>query len=72
LTVKVLKALKGEGGAARLVDLCTVAELPPTITGFLGEIYQRYPKPKRRPTDTGDATAVPEAVQDKSAVVAGD
>lgn len=48
LTVSTLKGLKGEGGAARLLELCAVGELPATLTTFLGEIYQRYPKPKRK------------------------
>lgn len=48
LTVSSLKGLKGEGGAARLLESCAVAELPATISTFLNEIYQRYPKPKRK------------------------
>lgn len=48
LTAATLKGLKGEGGAARLLQLCSVAELPKTITDFLADIYQRYPKPKRK------------------------
>ena len=46
LTISTLKGLKGEGGAARLLDLCDVAEMPPTLVNFLGEIYKRYPNPK--------------------------
>jgi putative ATP-dependent endonuclease of the OLD family len=48
LTESTLKGLKGEGGAARLLELCAVDELPSTITTFLTEIYRRYPKPKRK------------------------
>lgn len=48
LVVSALKGLKGDGGAARLLDLCSVAELPASLTGFLTEIYGRYPRPKRK------------------------
>ncbi|CAI09888.1 ATP-dependent nuclease [Aromatoleum aromaticum] len=72
LAVKALKGLKGEGGAARLLELCAVGELPPTITGFLGEIYQRYPKPKRRLTAVAEAPADPAIEQEDTAVAAGD
>ncbi len=72
LAVKVLKGLKGEGGAARLLELCAVGELPPTITGFLGEIYQRYPKPKRRLTAIAEVPAGPAIEPEDAAVAAGD
>jgi putative ATP-dependent endonuclease of the OLD family len=48
LTTSTLKGLKGEGGAAKLLELCAVGELPKTITDFLANIYKRYPKPKRK------------------------
>lgn len=54
LTIATLKGLKGEGGAARLLDLCSADELPPTIMAFLSDIYQRYPKPKRREVTAND------------------
>ncbi|CAJ7950140.1 ATP-dependent nuclease [Burkholderia pseudomallei] len=57
LTVSTLKGLKGEGGAAKLLELCTVAELPPTITAFLSDIYQRYPKPKRKKIEAQEPAA---------------
>lgn len=59
LTVSTLKGLKGEGGAAKLLQLCSVAELPKTITDFLVSIYRQYPKPKRKevPVPAGDADA---------------
>ena len=47
LTTSTLKGLKGDGGAAQLLELCMIGELPPTIVAFLADIYQRYPKPKR-------------------------
>ncbi len=46
LTTACLKRLKGEGGAAQLLDLCAAAELPATIVGFLNGIYARFPRPK--------------------------
>lgn len=48
LTSMVLKGLKGDGGAARLLGSCAVGEMPVTMTGFLTEIYQRYPRPKKK------------------------
>lgn len=57
LTVSTLKGLKGEGGAARLLELCTPAELPATLTRFLSDIYQRYPKPKRKKPEPDAAAA---------------
>ncbi len=57
LTISTLKRLKGEGGAAQLLELCdTTNELPPTITEFMREVYARYPRPNRnRPNDDADA-----------------
>lgn len=71
LAVSTLKGLKGEGGAARLLDLCTVGELPPTITAFLTEIYQRYPKPTRKLPEAASVAADPAAVSADANVVAG-
>jgi putative ATP-dependent endonuclease of OLD family len=48
LTISTLKGLKGEGGAARLLELCEPHELPPSITAFMQEVYARYPRPKRK------------------------
>jgi putative ATP-dependent endonuclease of OLD family len=48
LTVAILKALKGEGGAAQLIEYCSVAELPPTVVDFLKAIYAQFPRPKKR------------------------
>lgn len=69
-TIKTLKGLKGEGGAARLLSLCSVAELPPTITAFLDEIYQRYPKPKRKLADSVEAAAAPAPAANDAPAVA--
>lgn len=49
-TIRLLKGLKGAGGAARLLDLCTANELPPTIRDFLRVVYARFPKPQRPQT----------------------
>ena len=46
---KALKSNKGNGYAARLLDLCDVAELPVSITGFLDRIYADFPKPEPAP-----------------------
>jgi putative ATP-dependent endonuclease of OLD family len=66
MTISTLKALKGQGGAAKLLELCAVDELPPTITTFLLEIYRRYPKPKRKQVavehaEAGQSDAAPDA-----------
>jgi putative ATP-dependent endonuclease of OLD family len=47
LTTSTLKGLKGEGGAARLIEICLVTELPTTIVQFLTDIYALFPRPKR-------------------------
>lgn len=44
-----LNGNKGNGYAARLIDLCDVAELPVSITGFLDRIYADFPKPQPAP-----------------------
>lgn len=48
LALATLKRLKGEGGAAQLIELCSIDELPPTIVTFLKSVYDKFPKPKRR------------------------
>jgi len=50
-TLEILKGMKGEGGAARLLDLCTVDQLPSTITSFMKKVYDLYPKPDRRSSE---------------------
>lgn len=49
LILNALKSNKGNGYAAQLIDLCSVAELPVTITTFLREIYGLFPKPQKPP-----------------------
>lgn len=36
---------KGSGYAGRLVELCDVAELPETVTGFLKKVYDEFQRP---------------------------
>lgn len=76
LTAATLKGLKGDSGAARLLELCDVGELPQTITAFLTAIYKRYPKPERwktaeNPPGDDDAGADPVAAQAAPAAPAG-
>ena len=75
-SLRLLKGLKGAGGAARLLDLCTADELPPSIQSFLRAVYERFPKPQRRQValaeaaeassdqapSVSDAVAAPQAV----------
>lgn len=72
LTTSTLKGLKGEGGAAKLLQLCSVAELPKTIIDFLSDIYQRYPKPTRKEAPAAQAEADAEAAGDNVSVADGD
>jgi putative ATP-dependent endonuclease of OLD family len=52
LTIKVLKGSKGDGTAGRLIESCTGAELPKTLTDFMSKIYQDFPRPaKIKPVD---------------------
>jgi putative ATP-dependent endonuclease of OLD family len=43
----VLRAGKGEGWAGELVSLCSVDELPETLTKFLDTVYARFPRPRQ-------------------------
>jgi putative ATP-dependent endonuclease of the OLD family len=47
--VRALRSNKGDGYAARLLDLCDAAELPLSIVGFLDRIYAAFPKPEPAP-----------------------
>ncbi len=49
--VDALRQMKGEGGAARLLDSCAAEELPVTLRTFLLDVYARFPRPvaKRDP-----------------------
>jgi putative ATP-dependent endonuclease of the OLD family len=78
--LQLLKGLKGAGGAARLLDLCTADELPRTIRAFLRSIYERYPKPQRRQTSLAqtpgtslaEASAVADGAGAQSAAAVAD
>ncbi len=59
-TCQVLKDGKGWGRAADLIERCATAELPPTIVGFLDQIYALFPRPRTTaiaPAADGDAVA---------------
>jgi len=49
LIYAALRSNKGNGYAGQLIELCDVAELPATLTGFLRAVYARNPKPHRPP-----------------------
>jgi putative ATP-dependent endonuclease of the OLD family len=55
---KALASNKGAGWAARLLDECDYAELPPTVTQFLAHIYAAFPPPP--PIDDEDAEPDPQ------------
>lgn len=44
LVQSALKSSKGTGWAARLLESCTVDELPQTIVKFLNKVYELFPK----------------------------
>lgn len=48
-TLEVLKAGKGSGRSAELIDLCKSAELPTSVTEFLAKIYAQFPRPEVKP-----------------------
>jgi len=52
-----LEHSKGAGWAARLFEGSTVAELPPTVTGFLKQVYAAFPKPADIPVEVAVAAA---------------
>mgnify|MGYP003648934027 CR=1 FL=1 len=45
LMMSALKGNKGTGWAAGLLESCSVAELPKSVTDFLTNIYKIFPKP---------------------------
>jgi putative ATP-dependent endonuclease of OLD family len=49
LCQELLRGRKGDGTAGGLIDLCDVAELPPSMTCFLAKIYADFPKPPSLP-----------------------
>lgn len=55
---------KGSGFAGRLIELCDVAELPPTVVALLKKIYAEFRRPETVPpygpdVDEGQANASP-------------
>jgi putative ATP-dependent endonuclease of OLD family len=59
---EALKSNKGNGYAARLIDLCELAELPVSITAFLDRVYADFPEPQPAslpPKKKGAETAQP-------------
>lgn len=62
LVKSALKGNKGAGWAARLLDGCALGELPATITTFLGQVYEHFPKPAEVPPE-GDAESPTEPAQ---------
>lgn len=60
LTQATLRHLKGDGGAARLLELCAVDELPRSAVDFLNQVYEFFPRPKRQQTvQEGDKEGEP-------------
>ena len=65
LIYNALKSNKGNYYAGQLIELCSPAELPRTITTFLREVYALFPKPERPavlpPVAKGAAAPAPQA-----------
>lgn len=53
----LLKGRKGDGTAARLIDLCDMAELPVSVVQFLTQVYTAFPKPESVPLPAALAEA---------------
>jgi putative ATP-dependent endonuclease of OLD family len=45
----ILQKDKGSGYAGRLIELCDVAELPPTVVAFLNIVYGAFKRPEPVP-----------------------
>jgi putative ATP-dependent endonuclease of OLD family len=50
-TKEVLVGGKGWGRSAELIELCKLAELPVSVTGFLTKIYAEFPRPIVKPIE---------------------
>jgi putative ATP-dependent endonuclease of OLD family len=48
--MSVLKNEKGGGYAGRLIGICDVDELPPTVLGLLTVVYGEFPQPEPAPS----------------------
>lgn len=55
LTKSVLKSNKGGSYASHLLELCEVSELPISITSFLDQVYNDFPKPESVHLPNADA-----------------
>lgn len=55
---EALRSHKGAGWAARLLESCSVAELPASIKEFLTVVYQQFPRSAE--PELVDATPAPE------------
>ena len=60
-TRQVLKDGKGWGRAADLIERCAVAELPPSIFGFLEQVYELFPRPERADLDSAGGEVAEES-----------
>lgn len=49
LAKSVLKKDKGSGYAGRLIELCNLSELPPSVTSLLNSVYGKFKKPEPVP-----------------------
>lgn len=62
LVKSALKSSKGTGWAARLLEGCSVDELPQTIVEFLGKVYEQFPKvalkPPHEPSEMEEGASV--------------
>lgn len=49
LAKSILEKDKGSGYAGRLIELCQIQELPPSVTSFLNVVYANFKKPEPVP-----------------------
>lgn len=77
LAFSVLKNEKGGGYAGRLIELCDVQELPPTLSDFMKVVYAEFKKPEpvppiEQPEPTEPAVAAAAAVDGPPKAASGD
>jgi len=58
LVMSALKSSKGVGWAARLLESCSVSELPTSVTSFISQIYEVFPKPNGAEDTPQEETAL--------------
>jgi putative ATP-dependent endonuclease of OLD family len=61
LAFSVLKNEKGSGYAGRLIELCALNELPPTLIEFMKAVYAEFKKPAPVPPIEAAGPAEPVA-----------